>query len=169
LADHSRTIDKSAGREWFLTHTRFLDEVARTLSLHIDIINEASSTTVDRQPWSTSPPASPEITPSGTTTVISSGLALESTQPCRRCDAAAITKTGVTAPNPGEPAPGRFTRHTIPASTYDGRVRSPDRAGDGLTALLICHRFARQSAFAPRPCPRHYVGDQKITFALRAT
>ena len=40
-ADHSRTIGKSAGREWFLTHTRFLDEIARTLSLHIDIINEA--------------------------------------------------------------------------------------------------------------------------------
>ena len=40
-ADHSRTIGKSAGREWFLTHTRFLDEIARTLSLHVDVINEA--------------------------------------------------------------------------------------------------------------------------------
>jgi hypothetical protein len=40
-ADHSRTIGKSAGREWFLTHTRFLDEVARTLGLQIDVINEA--------------------------------------------------------------------------------------------------------------------------------
>ena len=39
-ADHSLTIGKSAGREWFLTHTRFLDEIARALSLHIDIINE---------------------------------------------------------------------------------------------------------------------------------
>ncbi len=39
-ADHSRTIGKSAGREWFLTHTRFLDEIARTLGLHIDVINE---------------------------------------------------------------------------------------------------------------------------------
>ena len=39
-ADHSRTIGKSAGREWFLTHTRFLDEIARTLRLHIDLINE---------------------------------------------------------------------------------------------------------------------------------
>lgn len=39
-ADHSRTMGKSAGREWFLTHTRFLDEIARTLSLDIDVINE---------------------------------------------------------------------------------------------------------------------------------
>jgi hypothetical protein len=36
-ADHSRTIGRSAGREWFLTHTKFLDEIARTLSLDIDI------------------------------------------------------------------------------------------------------------------------------------
>ena len=40
-ADHSRTIGRSAGREWFLTHTKFLDEIARTLSLHIDVINAA--------------------------------------------------------------------------------------------------------------------------------
>jgi hypothetical protein len=39
-ADHSRTTGKSAGREWFLTHTRFLDEIARTLGLHIDVINQ---------------------------------------------------------------------------------------------------------------------------------
>jgi T5orf172 domain len=39
-ADHSRTTGKSAGREWFLTHTRFLDEIARTLGLPIDHINE---------------------------------------------------------------------------------------------------------------------------------
>ena len=39
-ADHSRTIGRSAGREWFLTHTRFLDEIARTLRLHIDLIND---------------------------------------------------------------------------------------------------------------------------------
>lgn len=39
-ADHSRTNGKSAGREWFLTHTRFLDEIARTLNLHIDVIND---------------------------------------------------------------------------------------------------------------------------------
>ena len=40
-ADHSRTIGRSAGREWFLTHTKFLDEIARTVSLHIDVINAA--------------------------------------------------------------------------------------------------------------------------------
>jgi hypothetical protein len=40
-ADHSRTIGKSAGREWFLTHTRFLDEIGRTLGLPIDVINES--------------------------------------------------------------------------------------------------------------------------------
>jgi T5orf172 domain len=39
-ADHSRSIGKSVGREWFLTHTRFLDEIAKTLSLDIDVINE---------------------------------------------------------------------------------------------------------------------------------
>ena len=39
-ADHSRTIGRSAGREWFLTHTKFLDEIARTLSLDIDRVNE---------------------------------------------------------------------------------------------------------------------------------
>jgi hypothetical protein len=39
-ADHSRTIGRSAGREWFLTHTRFLDEIARTLGLRIAVINE---------------------------------------------------------------------------------------------------------------------------------
>jgi hypothetical protein len=39
-ADHSRTVGKSAGREWFLTHTRFLDEIARTLGLRIDVVNE---------------------------------------------------------------------------------------------------------------------------------
>ena len=39
-ADHSRTVGKSAGREWFLTHTRFLDEIARTLGLRINVINQ---------------------------------------------------------------------------------------------------------------------------------
>lgn len=42
-ADHSRTIGKSAGREWFLTHTRFLDEIASTLGLHVEYINEGES------------------------------------------------------------------------------------------------------------------------------
>jgi hypothetical protein len=40
-ADHSSTIGRSAGREWFLTHTRFLDEIAATLGLQINVINEA--------------------------------------------------------------------------------------------------------------------------------
>jgi hypothetical protein len=40
-ADHSRTIGRSAGREWFLTHTRFLDEIAATLGLQVNVINEA--------------------------------------------------------------------------------------------------------------------------------
>jgi T5orf172 domain len=39
-ADHGRTAGKSAGREWFLTHTRFLDEIARTLGLRINVINQ---------------------------------------------------------------------------------------------------------------------------------
>jgi T5orf172 domain len=39
-ADHSRAIGKSAGREWFLTHTRFLDQIAATLRLDIEVINE---------------------------------------------------------------------------------------------------------------------------------
>jgi hypothetical protein len=39
-ADHGRTVGKSAGREWFLTHTRFLDEIARTLGLRINVINQ---------------------------------------------------------------------------------------------------------------------------------
>ena len=33
-------IGKSAGREWFLTHTKFLDQIAATLDLGIEIINE---------------------------------------------------------------------------------------------------------------------------------
>ena len=40
-ADHSRTIGRSAGREWFLAHTRFLDEIAATLGLRVGVINEA--------------------------------------------------------------------------------------------------------------------------------
>ena len=40
-ADHNRSVARSAGREWFVTSTRFLDEVARTLSLPIEVVNEA--------------------------------------------------------------------------------------------------------------------------------
>jgi hypothetical protein len=62
-ADHSRTIGKSAGREWFLTHTRFLDEIARTLSLRIDLINEGEFDDnwpdAYRRAEHLSPPASP--------------------------------------------------------------------------------------------------------------
>lgn len=40
-ADHHRSVARSAGREWFVTSTRFLDEVAKTLSLPIEVVNEA--------------------------------------------------------------------------------------------------------------------------------
>jgi hypothetical protein len=40
-ADHNRSVARSAGREWFVTSTRFLDEVAKTLSLPIEVVNEA--------------------------------------------------------------------------------------------------------------------------------
>lgn len=39
-ADHHRSVAKTAGREWFVTSTRFLDEVAKTLSLTVDVVNE---------------------------------------------------------------------------------------------------------------------------------
>lgn len=42
-ADHHRSIARSAGREWFVTSTRFLDEVARTLSLAIEVVNETDA------------------------------------------------------------------------------------------------------------------------------
>lgn len=40
-ADHSRSVARSAGREWFLTSTRFLDEVARLLGLEVDVVNDS--------------------------------------------------------------------------------------------------------------------------------
>lgn len=40
-ADHNRSVARTAGREWFVTSTRFLDEIARTLSLMVDVVNEA--------------------------------------------------------------------------------------------------------------------------------
>lgn len=40
-ADHHRSVAKTAGREWFVTSTRFLDEVAKTLSLPIEVVNDA--------------------------------------------------------------------------------------------------------------------------------
>lgn len=41
-ADHSRSVTRSAGREWFVTSTRFTDEVARTLKLPIRIVNDSA-------------------------------------------------------------------------------------------------------------------------------
>jgi T5orf172 domain len=43
-ADHSRSVARSAGREWFLTSTRFLDEIARVLGLETEIVNESEIT-----------------------------------------------------------------------------------------------------------------------------
>lgn len=39
-AAHSRSVARTAGREWFLTHTRFLDEIARLHGLAIEVVNE---------------------------------------------------------------------------------------------------------------------------------
>ena len=39
-ADHSRSVARSAGREWFVTSTRFLDEVARVLKLSVEVVND---------------------------------------------------------------------------------------------------------------------------------
>jgi hypothetical protein len=41
-ADHNRSIARTAGREWFVTSTRFLDEVARVLNLTIVSVNSAA-------------------------------------------------------------------------------------------------------------------------------
>lgn len=41
-ADHSRSVTRSAGREWFLTSTRFLDEIARVLKLSVEVVNDDS-------------------------------------------------------------------------------------------------------------------------------
>lgn len=41
-ADHSRSVARSAGREWFVTSTRFTDEVARALKFPIRVVNEAA-------------------------------------------------------------------------------------------------------------------------------
>lgn len=40
-AQHSRNVARSAGREWFVTSTRFLDEIARVLKLSTEIVNES--------------------------------------------------------------------------------------------------------------------------------
>jgi hypothetical protein len=40
-ADHSR-IARSAGREWFVTSSRFLDEVARVMRLPVVVVNDGA-------------------------------------------------------------------------------------------------------------------------------
>lgn len=40
-ADHHRSVARTACREWFVTSTRFLDEVARALSLMPVVVNDA--------------------------------------------------------------------------------------------------------------------------------
>jgi hypothetical protein len=39
-ADHHRSVARTAGREWFVTSTRFLDEAARVMGLQVLIVNE---------------------------------------------------------------------------------------------------------------------------------
>lgn len=40
-ADHHRSVARTAGREWFVTSIRFLHEVAKTLLLPTEVVNEA--------------------------------------------------------------------------------------------------------------------------------
>ena len=39
-ADHFRSVARSVGKEWFLTTTRFLDEIARVLKLRVVVVND---------------------------------------------------------------------------------------------------------------------------------
>jgi hypothetical protein len=39
-AQHSRSVARTAGREWFLTTTRFLDEIARIMKLSAEVVND---------------------------------------------------------------------------------------------------------------------------------
>jgi hypothetical protein len=41
-ADHSRSVARTAGREWFVTSLRFLDEAARIMRLPVIAVNEAT-------------------------------------------------------------------------------------------------------------------------------
>jgi hypothetical protein len=41
-ADHYRSVARSAGKEWFVTSTRFLDELARVMRLPVIVGNEDS-------------------------------------------------------------------------------------------------------------------------------
>lgn len=38
-ADHTRCVARTAGREWFLTTTRFLDEIAKVMDLPVVVVN----------------------------------------------------------------------------------------------------------------------------------
>jgi hypothetical protein len=40
-ADHTRSVARTAGREWFLTTTRFLDEIAKVMNLPAVVVNDA--------------------------------------------------------------------------------------------------------------------------------
>jgi hypothetical protein len=40
-ADHTRSVARAAGREWFLTTTRFLDEIAKVMKLSVVVVNDA--------------------------------------------------------------------------------------------------------------------------------
>lgn len=46
-ADHYRSVARTAGREWFVTSTRFLDELARALNFDTVIVNEVDDTDYD--------------------------------------------------------------------------------------------------------------------------
>ena len=46
-ADHFRSVTRSAGREWFLTSTKFLDEIARVLKLRVQVVNDVEVADVD--------------------------------------------------------------------------------------------------------------------------
>ena len=41
-AQHSRSAARTAGREWFVTSTRFLDEIARVLKLSTEVVNDGN-------------------------------------------------------------------------------------------------------------------------------
>lgn len=46
-ADHYRSVARTAGKEWFVTSTRFLDEVARALKFDTVVVNEVDDTEDD--------------------------------------------------------------------------------------------------------------------------
>lgn len=41
-ADHSRSVARTAGREWFVTSTRFLDELARVMGLDTFVVTDVA-------------------------------------------------------------------------------------------------------------------------------